>query len=70
MAQIAWKDRDAAQKFSIVMLNLFGLVVAALVLESGFHRLTSGDTGSQALGGAMIAATALFAVLVVRRWRK
>ena len=70
MGQIAWKDREAAQKFSIIMLNLFGATVAGLVLAGGIHRLTTGTTDSRILGGAMIVATVLFAVMVVRRWRK
>ncbi len=70
MAQIAWKDRDAAQKFSIIMLNLFGAVVVALVLAGGIHRLSGGEPGSQALGGGMVVGAALFAVVAVRRWKK
>ena len=68
MGQIAWKDRDAAQRFSIIMLNLFGAVVAGFVLMGGVHRVRTED--STVLGAAMIAAAVVFAIMVLRRWLK
>jgi hypothetical protein len=67
--QIRWADRDAGQKFSLLMFGLLAIAGMLLGLFVGMKLLMTGpETINRLFGAGLLANLAFLLFKAVRRW--